>query len=198
MKESTKDKIIAAGAEIIHRKGFHHTGIQEVLQGAGVPKGSFYFYFKNKEDFGLQVIDHFDRIFADMSEPILADRAIAPLKRIEALLDFFIDLFTGLEFTGGCPIGNLSQEMGDLNPIFSDKLLESVELMASRYATVLYEARTAGDLDLELDPKETALFIISGWHGALIRMKIVKNTGPLENHKRFVMDTVLRKRAASA
>lgn len=192
MKESTRDKIIAAGAEIIHRKGFHHTGIQEVLQAANVPKGSFYFYFKNKEDFGLQVIDHFNQLFTSMAEPILADRSLPPLGRIEQLLDFFIELFTGLEYTCGCPIGNLSQEMGDLDPVFSQKLLDAIELMASLYTVVLEEAREAGELDRSLDPKETAFFIISGWHGALIRMKIAKTTEPLENHKRFVMKLVLQ------
>ncbi len=192
MKESTKDKIIAAGAEIIHRKGFHHTGIQEVLQAAGVPKGSFYFYFKNKEDFGLQVIDHFNEVFAGIAEPILNNRSVPPLQRIEQLLDFFIELFTGLEYTCGCPIGNLSQELGDLDPVFSRKLLDAVELMASLYTNVLEEAQTSGDLDRSLNPRETALFIISGWHGALIRMKIVKNTAPLENHKRFIMTSILQ------
>jgi len=52
------------GAEIIHLKGFNHTGVQEVLRAAGVPKGSFYNYFKNKEDFGLQVIDYFMECFS--------------------------------------------------------------------------------------------------------------------------------------
>ena len=192
MKESTRDKIIAAGAEIIHRKGFHHSGIQEILQAANVPKGSFYFYFKNKEDFGLQVIDHFNHMFTSMAEPILTNPSVSPLARIEQLLDFFIELFTGLEYTCGCPIGNLSQEMGDLDPAFSDKLLEAIELMASLYSTVLSEAQEAGELDWFLDPKETAFFIISGWHGALIRMKIVKTSEPLENHKQFVMKSILQ------
>ena len=192
MKESTREKIITAGAEIIHRKGFHHTGIQEILQAANVPKGSFYFYFKNKEDFGLQVIDHFNQMFTSMAEPILTDQSVPPLNRIEQLLDFFIELYTGLDYTCGCPIGNLSQEMGDLDPVFSRKLLDSIELMASLYTLVLDEAQGAGELDRSLDPEETAFFIISGWHGALIRMKIVKTTEPLENHKRFVMQSVLQ------
>ena len=59
MRQNTRQKILEVGAEIIHLKGYNHTGLQEILQAAGVPKGSFYNYFKNKEDFGLQVIDFF-------------------------------------------------------------------------------------------------------------------------------------------
>ena len=31
MQTNTRDRIIETGAEIIHRKGFNHTGIQEIL-----------------------------------------------------------------------------------------------------------------------------------------------------------------------
>ena len=58
--------------------------------------------------------------------------------------------------------------------------------------TVLSEAQEKGQLDRNLDPKESAFFIISGWHGALIRMKIVRTTEPLESHKKFVMTSILQ------
>ena len=46
-QETTKDKILRTGAEVIHLKGFNHTGLQEILSAAKVPKGSFYNYFKS-------------------------------------------------------------------------------------------------------------------------------------------------------
>jgi TetR/AcrR family transcriptional repressor of nem operon len=192
MKTDTKQKIIDAGARIIHRKGFNHTGIQEVLAAAGVPKGSFYFYFKNKEDFGLQVVDHYSQMFAQMAQPILSDPSRPPLARIERLLDHFIGLFRDLDFTCGCPVGNLAQEMGDLSDAFGKKLDESIEAMADAYERVLAEARGAGAIPDDLDLRETAYFIISGWHGALIRMKIVKSTVPLEIHKRHFLKSLKR------
>ena len=123
-KIDVKEKILAAGAQIIHRKGFNHTGIQEVLKAAGVPKGSFYFYFKNKQDFGFQVVDFFDQSFAPMFMEIIDNVSVSPLARMEQVFDAFIRYFEELEFTCGCPIGNLAQEMGDLSPEFSDKLNE--------------------------------------------------------------------------
>ena len=70
-KQDTKENLLRVGVDIIHRKGYHHTAIQEILQIAGVPKGSFYFYFKSKEDFGLQVIDYFNEIYAAQAKEIL-------------------------------------------------------------------------------------------------------------------------------
>ena len=57
-KTDTKRKILEHGARLVHMKGFNHTGIQEILEVAGVPKGSFYFYFKSKEEFGLELVDY--------------------------------------------------------------------------------------------------------------------------------------------
>ena len=85
MKQDTKQRILQTGARIIHRKGYNHTGIQEVLTAAEVPKGSFYFYFDNKKDFGLQVIDFFNNMVIEMIAPVVGDKNIPPLQRIENL-----------------------------------------------------------------------------------------------------------------
>ncbi len=192
VKQITKQKIIEIGAQIIHQKGYHHTGIQEILNVAGIPKGSFYFYFASKEDFGLQVIDYFNNRHREMVTPILEDKTLSPLQRLEKIFDWFMGRFKEMGYTCGCPIGNLSQEMGDLSPAFRSKLNESFERMVQVIAGLLQEGKETGEVPADLDIEETANFIVSAWHGALIRMKIVKGTEPLENHKRFIFQTLLR------
>ncbi|UCF82056.1 MAG: TetR family transcriptional regulator C-terminal domain-containing protein [Desulfobacteraceae bacterium] len=189
--KNTKEKILQVGADIIHHKGFNHTGLQEILQAAEVPKGSFYNYFKNKEDFGLQVVDHFVNHFGGLAKSVLEDSTISPLKRIENLLDFFIDYFQSEDFARGCPIGNLSQEMGDLSPAFRERLKYAIDQIAQFYAKTLIEAQIAGEIPESLDVREAAYFLVSSWHGALMRMKIVKNPHPLKNHKKFIFDFIL-------
>lgn len=191
-KQFTKQKIIEIGAQIIHQKGFHHTGIQEILKTAGIPKGSFYFYFSSKEDFGLQVIDYFDNKHLEMVRPILQDNSVSPVKRLEKIFDLFMSHLKAVDYTCGCPIGNLSQEMGDLSPAFRSRLNESIERMAQVIADLLQEGKETGEVSGDLDLEETANFIVSAWHGALIRMKIVKGPAPLENHKRFIFQTLLK------
>lgn len=193
MKQNTKQKIIEAGARIIHHKGYNHTGIQEVLKAVGVPKGSFYFYFANKEDFGLHVIDFFNQMFREMVDPFIGDRALSPLSRLERIFDWFIGLFKELNYTCGCPIGNLAQEMGDLSPALSRKLNDSVDYMILIYEELLNAAQVAGEISADFDTRETAGFIVSSWHGALIRMKIVRGAEPLENHKRFILNILLNR-----
>ena len=51
--------MVEAGLHLMLEQGYHHTGIQDVLQAAGVPKGSFYYYFPSKEAFAREVIAQF-------------------------------------------------------------------------------------------------------------------------------------------
>ena len=192
MKENTKNRILEAGAEIVHLKGFHHTGLQEILEAAGVPKGSFYNYFKGKEDFGLQVIDYFVNFFTSMVKQVVEDHALTPLEKINSILEWFKEFFKSKDYAYGCPIGNLAQEMGDLSPAFREKLKSAIKIMVDLYSGVLAEAQKAGEISQSLDVKEAAYFLVSSWHGALIHMKAVKGPEPLENHKRFIFNHVLR------
>ena len=192
MKTNTKQKILETGAELIHLKGFNHTGLQEILKAVGVPKGSFYNYFSNKEDFGLQVIDHFVGYYTFMSRPILEDPALSPLEKIRRLLEWFIEFFKSKDYAYGCPIGNLAQEMGDLSPVFRDKLRSALDILVGTYSGMLAQAQKEGEISQNLDVRETARFLVSSWHGALMHMKAMKGPEPLENHKRFIFDYVLR------
>jgi TetR/AcrR family transcriptional repressor of nem operon len=193
MPATTKDRILDAGAEIIHQKGYNHTGIQEILSAAKVPKGSFYNYFKNKEDFGLQIIDRFQCHFDQMAKNILEDTSVAPLKRIDRFLNASMDHFKNKDYTGGCPIGNLAQEMGDLSSAFRKILSAAMDSMVKAYSKVLTEAKGAGEISAHLDIDAAAYFIVAGWHGAIIQMKLLKDLAPLENHLKFILDCILKK-----
>lgn len=192
MKEDTKLKLIRTGAEIMHLQGYHNTGIQEILEKAGVAKGSFYNYFKNKEDFGLQVIDYYVGFFSQVAHPFFEDRSKPPLERIRSLLMWFMEFFRSMEFTLGCPIGNFALEMGDINPAFRERLKLSLDAMADQFAGVLRDAQAAGDLSSDLDVNKASHFIVTSWEGALMRMKVVKSTEPLETHAVFIFDFVLK------
>jgi len=57
----TRQQILDTAKGIILGKGFAAVGLNEILSTAGVPKGSFYHYFKSKEQFGDALLeDYFD------------------------------------------------------------------------------------------------------------------------------------------
>ena len=189
-KNTARNRILKAGAKIMHRKGFNATGLQEVLDAAEVPKGSFYHYFKSKEDFCLHLIDY-------MAERLKRARAAgrvpgqSRLDQLRSSLRSQVEAFHAADFQGGCLIGNLAQEMGDQNPNIRKKLDRVFEDMKLEMADQLEQAREQGEVSGALDPVETAEFIISAWEGALMRMKVCRSMAPQDIFEHMVFDRLL-------
>ncbi len=60
MKKPAQDMrqhIIDVARSLMTNKGYTAVGLAEVLSTAGVPKGSFYYYFKSKEEFGQALLE---------------------------------------------------------------------------------------------------------------------------------------------
>ena len=53
-----RELILAKGSEVMTRRGYHGTGVLEIVQAARIPKGSFYHYFDSKEAFAQQALEH--------------------------------------------------------------------------------------------------------------------------------------------
>jgi TetR/AcrR family transcriptional repressor of nem operon len=190
-KETTKFRILSEGAKIIHQKGFNHTGIQEILDAAGVPKGSFYFYFKSKDDFGLQLIDFFTQFVDALAESQLSSREHSPVERLKSFFRIMINTAEEQGCRGGCPIGNLAQEMADQNEAFRTKVREAFRRMSDSIARCLDEARELKQIRQSLDPRETADFILNSWEGALLRMKTENSLEPLLVFENMIFNSLL-------
>lgn len=194
-KDDTRARILQAGAELLHRQGYSATGIQQVLDACGVPKGSFYHYFKSKEDFGLAVVDmHAESMLAG-AQAMFANPDLAPMERIRQFFERFLGLFTdpGHPLAGsGCPIGNLVQELASSSQVFRQRLDAVLSGLEEHMALALRQAREAGEIPARLDPGETARFVSSSWQGALLRAKAAGNPAPLARCRDFILNEVLR------
>ena len=187
-----RDLLLRKGAEIVHLKGFHHTGINEILEAAEVPKGSFYFYFTSKEDFGLQLIDYYSTQFITKSREYLARSELPYLLRLREFFNDFLLFFDGQGCTLGCPIGNLAQEMGDLSENFRQRLGKVLTSMKQGVEKFLKGAVEQGEIPSSLDIESLSDFIINSWEGALIRMKVTKDKSPLILFDKILFETILR------
>lgn len=193
MKETdTKKVLIEKGSEIIHGKGFNNTGIQEILAAAGVPKGSFYFYFKNKEDFGMQLIDFHAGFFLTFLDQCLQDSRLKPVERLKLFFNHFLSVLEKNNFQGGCPLGNLAQEMSDQSESFRFKLMEVFEQSKSKIAECLMEAQQRKEISGSLDVNEAADFIFNSWHGTLMRTKVLRNSNAYTVFSKLIFDGFLQ------
>lgn len=178
MTHSTKQRLIDTGLELLLAHGYHDLGIQALLDATGVPRGSFYHHFEDKEDFALQVVEaYMDQVHAGL-DACLSNPERAPLDRIR---DFFEATREKYRTEGylGCLLGGLGQELAGVNERFRQRIEECFGGIASRLAGCLAEAQACGDLAAEADPVAMADLLVDCWEGAALRTRLRRDPSPL-------------------
>jgi TetR/AcrR family transcriptional regulator, transcriptional repressor for nem operon len=178
-ESSTRERLIATGLPLLLERGYNGLGLQALLSAAGVPKGSFYHHFHDKEDFALQVVDAYMREVHAGLDASLGDPSVIPLDRVRR---FFATTQQGYREQGymGCLLGGLGQELSGVSDTFRRKIEECFTEIATRLAVCLEEARERGDLPAASDPQRLADLLVDCWEGAALRSRLQRDLAPLD------------------
>ncbi len=172
-------RLIRAGLVFLTERGYSTAGVNEILREAGVPKGCFYHYFRDKADFGKQVIGAYQDYFSRKLDRCFQDQSLTPLQQLQSFVDGAIEGMSRHAFRRGCLVGNLGQEMGTLPQEFRDQLIVILEDWQLRTAECLTRAQEQGDLAAHHDVDGLARFFWIGWEGAVLRAKLEQKAEPL-------------------
>ncbi len=186
-----RQALVDIGTAIFTQKGFGATGLDEIVQAADVPKGSFYYYFESKDVFAHAVIRNYAAYFARKLDRSLDDRTRTPLTRLKAFADDATEGVLRFEFKRGCLVGNLGQEMASLEEAFRILLLEVLDAWRERFRLCIHEAQAAGEILTTVDAAELARFFWSAWEGAVLCAKLERSRVPLDNVHRLFFDHML-------
>ncbi|ATU72610.1 transcriptional regulator [Komagataeibacter rhaeticus] len=180
--------LVRAGVGLLTEKGFSSTCVDDVLNATGISKGSFYYCFSSKEEFGQALIEYYAAYFNEKLDLWLTDRTEPPLQR---LLNFMHDAKAGMQrhgFRRGCLIGNLSQEIDTLPDSFNGQLLAIMREWEQRVATCLLDSfaphPTAGQKRL---CTALARYFWIGWEGAVLHARMTHDAAPLELFASFYL-----------
>lgn len=196
---STRDHLIEVGLQQMRKTGYASTGVKEILEFAGVPKGSFYHYFPSKEAFGEIVMrKYLEAEYARMNK-FLSNSKLAPLKCLRKYFEELISIYgPRAEMNGGCLLGNFSQEVANHSVLMQKVLHEGFEKWQAAIEKVLQEAITQGAIAKQTDIKKFSSFILNSYEGALLRAKAEQNEAPLRLFLNMIFDLLLTSSASKS
>ena len=177
-----RKRLLAAGLELIHLRGFAASGVKDITDAAGVPKGSFYAYFPSKEAFASAILDAYWVDIETRLVPMLHGDGSAR-ERITRFFHALADDHETANFLLGCLIGNLSLELSSSSEPIRAQLISILE----RWGSALAACLRSDDLQEDLDADEIASRLIEAWEGAALRGKMIRSRIPYD---RFEADTV--------
>jgi len=139
-KAPTKEKILASAIKKMLVHGFAATSVDEIIEDAGTTKGSFFHFFKSKEELAKAALDRFvcDQLERFQSAPFQKEKD--PRKRVLGRIDFVIAIFKDPSMPKSCLLGNLSQELASTNSEFRSLCGKMFSLASEEFARDLKAA----------------------------------------------------------
>ena len=176
-----RQSLLRCGVEMLTEHGFSSCGLDGMLRRANVPKGSFRHYFKNKEAFGLEVIEVYDSWFCTKLDQWLQDDRHSELERLRLLVEDTKLHMSRHAFVRGSLVGNLAKEVATLPAGFQQRLTDISDGWKNRVAECLRAAQRKNHISAAASCGALADFFWIGWEGAILRARLVKSTTPLDN-----------------
>lgn len=178
MVSKVRQKIVDAAATCFHEAGYNACGVQEIVDRAGVPKGSFYNYFKAKELLALEVLQNYTQ---SSGWEIFEDKSMPPIERLRAHFQTMADRYAGFGYSKGCLIGNLAAESTDGAPLIRKAIADSLTSWTKHVADTIRDGQSDDTVTADMDADQLARFLINSWEGAIVRMKIDDSREPLDD-----------------
>jgi TetR/AcrR family transcriptional repressor of nem operon len=179
-KQIKREKLLDQGVQMLMEQGYHGTGLKDILNTVGIPKGSFYNYFASKEEFAAEAISHYIEPFIQRLEAHIQHH---DQDGLTALKHYYAELINEVEqagYKGGCLLGNLMGELGDTSEVCRRSLKSALERYRDLQQTVLLQAQQQGTVRVDLNAETMADLLVDNWQGALLRMKIEQSVQPLQ------------------
>ena len=174
----TRERILTSAQALIELRGYSALGVAEICKAAGVPKGSFYYFFESKEALALAVIDA-EWEAQRLSWARILHSDTAPLERLRQLLEETeADQLAGQQSCGtvsGCLFGNLTLELSNQTETIRERLQQIFDAQVEMVEVVITEALERGDIAVN-DTRMAARSIIAQLEGQVLFAKLYNNT----------------------
>ncbi len=185
--EESKQRLIRCAAELFWKNGYAATGVSEILTDAKLPKGSFYFYFKSKEELGVAVISYYQSVLLEKMRELAADRDFEEF--LDAVFAFLQSRADGNPFFG-CPFAVMGMETAISRPDVAGSYLDTLKQFQTLFFDVLLQS---GLPQPHAELLAERLFDL--YQGNLLLGRISNDSTYLERAKRSMIETYKEYRA---
>ena len=169
-KRTTRERLIGAAAYLMHRRGYHHVSINDILKLAKAPKGVLYHHFPDgKPELGEAAINHAAALFNDdVEKEAVNAKTVSELIRLIGALTAKDLIET--RYKAGCPLATAALETAPYDKRLTEACRKGFDLWI---ATI---ERHLTRLGVE-NPRKPAETILSAFEGALAIARTRKDIG---------------------
>jgi TetR/AcrR family transcriptional repressor of lmrAB and yxaGH operons len=173
--KDARDRMVRAADELFRAQGLHATGVAEILERSGAPRGSLYHYFPGgKEQLAVEAINHAAvRFCRSITKAIEVNDGSLP-EAVRLYGHAVADRLLATDFVEGCPIGNSAIE----GSVGSAEISQACDQAFRDFAGVMADHLREQGVDAAA-ADHLATFVVSSVEGALLVARVRRDTRPV-------------------
>lgn len=174
-RKTKREELVEIASDLFYKQGYGATGIKQIIDTAGIAKGTFYSHFASKEEVGLAWLRKRHTAWNAWLGTEL-EKARTPRSQILALFDFLENWMVESEFRGCAFLNSLAELPNPDNPMRK----EIVAHKSSLHKTIqeLATQHFSGKSRVFGNQKGTAIFLL--FEGALIETQNYRDPWPIK------------------
>jgi len=174
----TRDRLVQSGLYLFWLQGYTATGMTQILERAKANAGSFYYFFKTKEELLLAVLD----LYVQSLQPIVVQPVLSqiqdPLERVFGILDFYRRNLLATGCTYGCPIGRLALEIPEEQTRIHKRLADNFDGWTAAVEKCLQDS--IGRLPAGTNLKTLSQFVLTVMEGGVMQARAHRSIEPFD------------------
>ncbi|WP_163527088.1 TetR/AcrR family transcriptional regulator [Halobacillus ihumii] len=143
-----KQKIIDTCIHLFDKKGFTETSIQDIVDDLGVTKGTFYYYFKSKQELLRDIHLNFIEYLLSKQEEIIHDTAKDSRTKLRDIVYMLIHSIRHRKRSARI----FFREMRNLGPEYLEQTMTKRDQFRKNLQTVVEEGISKGEFKHDLNP----------------------------------------------
>ena len=176
-----RDELVDIASRLFYEQGFGATGIKQIIETAGIAKGTFYSHFSSKEEVGVAWLKKRHTLWNDWLQKKL-DEGKSPKGKILALFDFLEQWMQESNYRGCAFLNTLSEFPDPTNPMRQEieahkkGLKEAIQELTSQHFSKKPSSFTSH--------KGTIIFLL--FEGALVEAQNFRDAWPITSARKEI------------
>jgi TetR/AcrR family transcriptional repressor of lmrAB and yxaGH operons len=180
---TAREKILQTASELMEKQGYHGTGLNEIIQKSGAPKGSLYYYFpEGKEQLASEAILRAGQIVSERFRAKTADEP-DPAKAIHDFLYMIAKRMEETKFYTGSTLTMIAMETVTESKRINTACQEGYAMLIGAFKDKLL----SGGME-DSKASDMAEMIIAAVEGGIILSRTYQDA----NHLRRIADHIFQ------
>src|SRR6202011_4151371 len=185
-KRDPRELLLLSAGKLFQDVGYVQASIYRIASAVNAPKGTFYNYFKSKEDLASRLVD---RQFEALHESLSRSTDHSASHQLKKHCSFLAIEPPMVEVAPLQLLATLAAEAPAIPVALTQRIARGTDIWITHVSASISRAQIKSGTPTAQDPKKLASLLVSCWYGAIIRRKVEPSLKAIDEFLPYLVGT---------